>query len=75
MSRKMRKLCLTGWRTEGCGLEEFATHNARLSSIPGYSHYDFGTAPERGVNIEKFLDEPMAKPQGGEAATASKVSQ
>ena len=28
-----------------------------------------------GVSIEKFLDDPMTKPQGGEAAAASKVSQ
>ena len=46
----------------------------RLAIIPGYSHYNFGTAPELGVGIEKFLDDPMTKPQGGEAAAASKVS-
>ena len=30
--------------------------------------------PELGVSIEKFLDDPMTKPQGGEAAAASKAS-
>ena len=30
---------------------------------------------ELGVSIEKFLNDPMTKPQGGEAAAASKVSQ
>jgi hypothetical protein len=45
-----------------------------LSIIPGYSHYNFGTAPELGVSIEKFLDDPMTKPQGGEAAAAFKAS-
>jgi len=45
-----------------------------LSIIPGYSHYNFGTAPGLGVSIEKFLDDPMTKPHGGEAAAASKAS-
>ena len=38
--------------------------NARLSIIPGYSHYNFGTAPELGVSIEKFLDGSDDKTSG-----------
>jgi pimeloyl-ACP methyl ester carboxylesterase len=49
--------------------------NARLAIIPGYSHYNFYTAPELGSIIEKFLADPLTKPQGGEAAAASKATQ
>lgn len=48
--------------------------NARLAIIPGYSHYNFYTAPELGPTIEQFLADPLTKPQGGEAAAASKAT-
>ena len=66
---------LLGGGLKDAGWQDTQLTNARLSIIPGYSHYNFGTAPELGVSIEKFLDDPMTKPQGGEAAAASKVSQ
>jgi hypothetical protein len=44
-------------------------------SYQGNSHYNFGTAPELGVSIERFLDDPMTKPQGGDAAAACSTSQ
>jgi pimeloyl-ACP methyl ester carboxylesterase len=66
---------LLGGGLKDAGWQNTQFTNARLSIIPGYSHYNFGTAPELGVRIEKFLDDPMTKPQGGEAAAASKVSE
>lgn len=66
---------LMGGGLKDAGWQNTQLTNARLSIIPGYSHYNFGTAPELGACIEKFLDDPMTKPQGGEAAAASKVSQ
>jgi pimeloyl-ACP methyl ester carboxylesterase len=65
---------LLGGGLKDAGWQNTQLTNARLSIIPGYSHYNFGTAPELGVSIEKFLDDPMTKPQGGEAAAASKAS-
>ncbi len=48
--------------------------NARLAIIPGYSHYTVSTAPELGPIIEAFLADPLTKPQGSEAAAASKTA-
>jgi len=42
--------------------------------MAGYSHYNFGTAPEPGAGIGKFLDDGKTKAQGGDAAAASKSS-
>jgi pimeloyl-ACP methyl ester carboxylesterase len=66
---------LLGGGLKDAGWQDTQLTNARLWIIPGYSHYNFGTAPELGVSIEKFLDDPMTKPQGCEATAASKVSQ
>lgn len=48
---------------------------ARLAIVPGYSHYNFYTAPELGPIIGKFLAGPLTKPRGDEAAAASKAPQ
>lgn len=66
---------LLGGGLKDAGWENTQFTNARLAIIPGYSHYNFGTAPELGLSIVKFLDDSMTKPQGGETAAASKVSQ
>jgi pimeloyl-ACP methyl ester carboxylesterase len=65
---------LLGGGLKDAGWQNTQLTNARLLIIPGYSHYNFGAAPELGVSIERFLDDPMTKPQGGEAAAASKAS-
>jgi pimeloyl-ACP methyl ester carboxylesterase len=62
---------LLGGGLKDAGWQNTQLTNARLSIIPGYSHYNFVTSPELGMSIEKFLDDPMTKPQGGEAAAAS----
>ncbi len=41
---------------------------ARLAIIPGYSHYNLGTAPELGPVVDKFLTDPLA---GSTSAAAS----
>jgi hypothetical protein len=56
------------------GPAEYDAHQRETSIIPGYSHYNFGTSPELGRSIEKFLDDTMTKPQGGEAAAASRAA-
>jgi pimeloyl-ACP methyl ester carboxylesterase len=66
---------LLGGGLKDAGWQNTQLTNARLAIIPGYSHYNFYTAPELGPTIEKFLADPLTKPQGGEAAAASKVSE
>lgn len=48
--------------------------NARLLILPGYSHYNFHTAPELGPLITKFLAVPMDRPQDNNSAAASKAA-
>jgi pimeloyl-ACP methyl ester carboxylesterase len=45
---------------------------ARLAVVPGYSHYNFATAPEIAPIIDKFLADPLANAASG-AAAASQV--
>lgn len=46
--------------------------SARLAIIPGYSHYNFMSAPEIAPLVEKFLADPMTGSTG--AAAASKAA-
>jgi len=57
------------------GWENTTLTSARLAIVPGYSHYNFHTAPELGPLIGKFLADPLTRPLGGEAAAASKAGQ
>jgi len=66
---------LLGGGLKDPGWQNTQLSNARLAIIPGYSHYNFFTAPELGPIIEKFLADPLTKPQGGEAAAASKATE
>lgn len=45
--------------------------NARLAIIPGYSHYNLGSAPELAPIIERFLKESMAGSTAGAAAAST----
>jgi pimeloyl-ACP methyl ester carboxylesterase len=65
---------LLGGGLKDAGWQNTQFTNARLAIIPGYSHYNFGTAPELGASIEKFLDDSMTKPQDTGAAAASRSS-
>ena len=44
---------------------------ARLAIIPGYSHYNLGTAPELGPVIDKFLADPLTGSTSDAAAASS----
>jgi pimeloyl-ACP methyl ester carboxylesterase len=66
---------LLGGGLKDPGWQNTQLTNARLAIIPGYSHYNFATAPELGPSIKKFLADPLTKPQGGEATAASKATQ
>ena len=66
---------LLGGGLKDAGWQNTQFTKARLEIIPGYSHYNFSTAPELGPSIKKFLADPLTKPQGGNAAAASRVTQ
>ena len=65
---------LLGGGLKDPGWQNTQLTNARLAIVPGYSHYNFTTAPELGPIIEGFLADPLTKPRGGEAAAASKAA-
>jgi pimeloyl-ACP methyl ester carboxylesterase len=65
---------LLGGGLKDAGWQNTEFTNARLAIIPGYSHYNFTTAPELGPIIKKFLADPMTKTKGDDAVAASKVS-
>ena len=65
---------LLGGGLEDPGWQDTKLTNARLAIVPGYSHYNFYTAPELAPTIAKFLADPLTKPQGGDAAAASKAA-
>jgi len=66
---------LLGGGVKDPGWENSQLTEARLAIIPGYSHYNFFTAPELGPVINKFLaDEALTKPKGA-AAEASKATE
>lgn len=54
----------------GGGVKEPGWQNTQLSKsslaiVPGYSHYNFHTAPEIPPIIEKFLADPLTNPPTG----------
>lgn len=53
---------LLGGGTSEPGWQNTKFSRARLAIIPGYSHYDFETAPEVPVFIEKFLTDARLEP-------------
>jgi pimeloyl-ACP methyl ester carboxylesterase len=65
---------LLGGGLKDAGWQNTQFTNARLAIIPGYSHYNFSTAPELGLMIKKYLSDPLKKPNTDDAAGASKVS-
>jgi pimeloyl-ACP methyl ester carboxylesterase len=66
---------LVGGGLKDPGWQNTQLTNARLAIIPGYSHYNFATAPELGPTIGRFLADPLTKPRGGEAAAASRAAE
>ena len=44
---------------------------ARLSIVPGYTHYNLHTAPELGPIVESFLSDARTNPGGGETPSKS----
>jgi pimeloyl-ACP methyl ester carboxylesterase len=65
---------LLGGGLKDPGWQNTQLTNVRLAIVPGYSHYNFTTAPELGPIIEAFLADPLTKPQEGEATAASKAA-
>jgi pimeloyl-ACP methyl ester carboxylesterase len=58
----------------GGGMKEPGWRNtqlskARLAIVPGYSHYNFVSAPELSPIIDKYLADPLTNPLAGAAAS------
>jgi pimeloyl-ACP methyl ester carboxylesterase len=43
---------------------------ARLAIVPGYSHYNFGSAPELAPIVDKYLADPLTNPHASAAAAS-----
>ena len=43
---------------------------ARLAIVPGYSHYNFVSAPELAPIVDKYLADPLTNPSAGAAAAS-----
>jgi pimeloyl-ACP methyl ester carboxylesterase len=59
----------------GGGLKEPGWQNtqlskARLAIVPGYSHYNFVSAPELAPIVDKYLVDPLTNPSGGVVAAS-----
>ena len=59
----------------GGGMKEPGWQNTRLSKarlaiVPGYSHYNFVSAPELAPIIDKYLADPLTNPPVGAAAAS-----
>jgi pimeloyl-ACP methyl ester carboxylesterase len=59
----------------GGGIKEPGWQNtqlskARLAVVPGYSHYNFVSAPEVGPIIDKYLSDPLTSPPAGAVAAS-----
>lgn len=65
---------LLGGGLKDPGWQDTKFTNARLAIVPGYSHYNFFTAPELAPIIDKFLTDSLSSPRGGAAAAASKAA-
>lgn len=64
---------LLGGGLKDAGWQNPRLSRARLAIVPGYTHYNFGTAPELGPILRYFLDDSLSAPRGSAAAEASRA--
>jgi pimeloyl-ACP methyl ester carboxylesterase len=65
---------LLGGGVKEPGWQNTQLSRARLAIVPGYSHYNFVSAPELAPIIDKYLADPLTNPPAG-AAAASQVAE
>jgi len=61
---------LLGGGVKEPGWQNTQLSKARLAIVPGYSHYNFVSAPELAPIIEKYLADPLTNPPAGAAAAS-----
>ena len=61
---------LLGGGVKEPGWQNTQLSRARLAIVPGYSHYNFVSAPELGPLLDKYLAAPLTGARGGEAAAS-----
>jgi pimeloyl-ACP methyl ester carboxylesterase len=62
---------LLGGGTTEPGWQNTKFTKARLAVVPGYSHYNFASAPEIGPIVDKFLTAPISGTSTGAAAASA----
>jgi pimeloyl-ACP methyl ester carboxylesterase len=61
---------LLGGGVQEPGWQNTQLSKARLTIVPGYSHYNFVSAPELAPIIDKYLAYPLTNPPAGAAAAS-----
>src|SRR6266436_2454746 len=61
---------LLGGGVKEPGWQNTQLSKARLAIVPGYSHYNFVSAPELAPIIDKYLADPLTNPPVGAAAAS-----
>ncbi len=61
---------LLGGGVKEPGWQNTQLSTARLAIVPGYSHYNFVSAPELAPIIDKYLADPLTNPLAGAAAAS-----
>src|SRR6267378_812757 len=61
---------LLGGGVKEPGWQNTQLSKARLAIVPGYSHYNFVSAPELAPIIDKYLTDPLTNPSAGAAAAS-----
>jgi pimeloyl-ACP methyl ester carboxylesterase len=61
---------LLGGGVKEPGWQNTQLSKARLAVVPGYSHYNFVSAPELAPIICKYLADPLTNPPAGAAAAS-----
>jgi pimeloyl-ACP methyl ester carboxylesterase len=64
---------LLGGGVQEPGWQNTQLSKARLAIVPGYSHYNFVSAPELAPIVDKYLADPLTNPSVG-AASASQAA-
>ena len=64
---------LLGGGVKEPGWQNSQLSKARLAIVPGYSHYNFVSAPELAPIIDKYLADPLTNRPAGAAAASQAV--
>jgi pimeloyl-ACP methyl ester carboxylesterase len=66
---------LLGGGVKEPGWQNTQLSKARLAIVPGYSHYNFVSAPELAPIIDKYLADPLTNPAVGAAVASQAASE